>query len=56
MGSQQYKTKSTDSSREYRLLRRGIAEKCSRCPAHDGENRTRRPKSDKYKSQRKGRT
>ena len=28
---------------------------CSRCPPHDGENRGRRPKDDKYKLQRKGR-
>lgn len=56
MGSEQYKTKTTHSSREYRLLRKGIDTKCSRCPAHDGENRGRRVKPDKYKSQRKGRT
>lgn len=29
---------------------------CSRCPPHDGENRRRRPRSDRYKSVRKGRS
>jgi len=30
--------------------------KCDRCPPHDVENRSKRPRSDKYKSQRKGLT
>lgn len=29
--------------------------KCPFCPAHNGENAKRRPRPDKYKSQRKGR-
>lgn len=28
---------------------------CDRCPPHDFENRRKRPKSDKYKTSRKGR-
>jgi hypothetical protein len=28
---------------------------CSRCPPHDGENRSRRARDDKYKTARKGR-
>lgn len=27
--------------------------KCTFCPAHDGENRGRRPKSDKHKNKRR---
>ena len=42
-----------------RKLRRAILEKnrkkCSRCPLHDGENRGRRVRSDRYKSDRKAR-
>lgn len=29
--------------------------KCPRCPPHAGENASKRPRSDKYKSKRKGR-
>ena len=38
--------------------RRKIADdnwKCDRCKPHDGENRGRRPRSDKHKTDRKGR-
>jgi hypothetical protein len=31
------------------------AGKCDRCPPHHGENLRKRPKSDKYKTSRKGR-
>lgn len=31
------------------------AGKCDRCPPHDKENLRKRPKSDKYKTNRKGR-
>lgn len=39
-------------------LRRAQLEKgryaCSHCPPHDGDNRGRRPRADRYKSLRKG--
>lgn len=28
--------------------------KCGHCPPHDGENKTKRRRPDKYKSKRKG--
>lgn len=43
-----------EDSSTYRKARRGIDGKCSRCPPHDGENRSRRVKPTKYKSKRKG--
>lgn len=38
--------------------RRAIAKqtkKCDRCPAHSGENAGRRPRDDRYKTQRRAR-
>jgi hypothetical protein len=50
--------KTTDSTL-YRRLRRIEASrkegKCPICPPHDGENKRKQPKADKYKSKRKGR-
>jgi len=44
--------KATDSPQIYRkLLRNSVG--CGFCPVHDGENRKRRPKSDRHKSHRR---
>ena len=51
--------RATDSSAVDRRERRLALEKkhgvCARCPPHRGENQGRRPRTDAYKSARKGR-
>ena len=46
----------TNSTVDRRLRRLNLEKregKCSRCPAHDGENRGRRPREDKGKNNRR---
>jgi hypothetical protein len=46
--------KADSTDRKIRRLRIEKDEmKCSRCPPHDGENRGRRPRPDRYKEKRR---
>ena len=42
----------TDNKTVYRKILRNACG-CGFCPVHDGENRKRRPKSDKHKNHRR---
>jgi hypothetical protein len=46
-------TTSDRGNREHRRQVCRRTKKCDRCPLHDGENRGRRPKSDRGKSKRR---
>jgi hypothetical protein len=44
-----------DPDSERLRLKKAFAKdgKCERCPPHDGENRRRRPRSDRHKNKRR---
>lgn len=48
-------TNSSADRKQRRLALQKQKLQCGRCPPHDGENRGKRPKPDRYKSTRKGR-
>lgn len=52
MRDNRFETNSTVIKRELRLELDKRKLRCSRCKAHDGDNRGRRPKDDRYKNHR----
>lgn len=46
---------STVNRRQHLRKKLGLDKRCPICPPHGGENSARKPKTDRYKSERKGR-